>query len=133
MTLVYLAAAWLAEMGLARMLNPPWQALSVLGLVAISNARAGPRGRPNSQTGPPVRGLPVCPGPRRGALRACHTRFDERSPAAYHGAGPLVLEGVVVGEPDERQNWHQPARAGRAADVLRRPRGRGPRARAGQG
>jgi competence protein ComEC len=101
MTLVYLAVAWLAGIALAEATDLPWQALPVLGLAAFlvlllwwENTRA--------RTGA-LCVLLLALGAGRFLLAVPH--FDETSLATYNDAGWVSLEGVVVGEPDERDAY----------------------------
>ncbi|MEJ2588589.1 MAG: ComEC/Rec2 family competence protein, partial [Deltaproteobacteria bacterium] len=98
MTLVYLAVAWLAGIALAQGIGLPWQALPVVGLAAFlvlllwrENARV--------RTGA-LCVLCLAAGAGRFLLSVPH--FDEASLATYNDIGRVSLEGVVVGEPDER-------------------------------
>jgi competence protein ComEC len=101
MTLVYLAVAWLAGIALAQGIGLPWQALPVLGLAAFlvlllwrENARA--------RVGA-LCVLFLALGAGRFLLAVPH--FDATSLATYNDAGWVRLEGVVVGEPDEREYY----------------------------
>jgi len=101
MTLVYLSAAWLVGILLTRALSPPWQVLLLLGL-------------------PGLIGLIDWEGPRRvrllcacvvalalggGRLLLALPRPDAHSLSTYNDVGRVTLEGVVVGEPDERETY----------------------------
>jgi len=101
MTLVYLAAAWLAGIALAKAINLPWQMLPVLGLATFfclllwrDNARV--------RLGA-LCVLALALGTGRLLLALPH--FDETALAAYNDVGWVTLEGVVVGEPDEREHY----------------------------
>ncbi len=98
MTLVYLAAAWVAGIALASAVDPPWQLLLLLAFVSVISlllwwdehrVRLGALSL-----------LMLVLGAGRFLLALPH--FDEGSLATYNGAGWVTLEGVVVGEPDER-------------------------------
>jgi competence protein ComEC len=100
MTLVYLAAAWVVGILLARAVYPPWQVVFLLGFAAIlalllwwdeRRVRLGALSL-----------LMLALGVGRLLLALPH--FDEGSLATYNGAGWVTLEGVVVGEPDERDD-----------------------------
>ncbi|MFL7791749.1 MAG: ComEC/Rec2 family competence protein, partial [Anaerolineae bacterium] len=101
MKLVCFAVAWLVGIALAREINLPWQVLSVLGLLTFFVLllwRENPR----------VRLIAICvlflvAGAGRFLLAVPH--FDETSLATYNDAGWVTLEGVVVGEPDERETY----------------------------
>jgi competence protein ComEC len=101
MTLVYLAVAWHVGIALAQAVSLPWQILLVLGLIAFL-------------------GLVLWRDDRRVRLGALCTlmlalgagrfllsvpRFDEASLATYNDVGWVILEGVVAGEPDEREYY----------------------------
>jgi competence protein ComEC len=99
MTLVYLAVAWLAGIALARAISLPWQVLPVLGLAAFLGLllwRDNVRVRWGASCV-----LVLVLGAGRLLLAVPH--FDETSLATYNDAGWVALEGVVVGEPDERE------------------------------
>jgi competence protein ComEC len=97
MTLVYLAAAWLAGIALAKAAGLPWQMLPVLGLAAFLGLLWWKDRR--------VRlgawcTLALILGTSR--LLIATPRFDESSLATYNDIGWVTLEGVVAREPDER-------------------------------
>ena len=101
MTLVYLAVAWLAGIGLARVFSPPWQVLLLLGLVGL----VGLIGWEGSRR---TRLLFTCAlalalGAARLLLSFPH--FDDHSLATYNDVGRVALEGVVAAEPDERERY----------------------------
>jgi len=101
MTFVYLAVAWLAGIALARETGLPWQVLLVLGLAAFLVLLLW---RENSR----ARLVAACAlflaaGAGRFLLVVPH--FDEASLATYNDIGRVTLEGVVVGEPDERETY----------------------------
>jgi competence protein ComEC len=101
MTLVYLAIAWLAGIVLAKAVSLPWQALPVLGLagfLVLLLWRENPRARLGA-----LCALMVALGIGRFLLAV--PRFDETSLATYNDVGWVTLEGVVVGEPDERESY----------------------------
>ncbi|HUX76171.1 MAG TPA: DNA internalization-related competence protein ComEC/Rec2 [Anaerolineae bacterium] len=100
MTLVYFAVAWLAGIALARAISLPWQVLPVLGLAAILGLllwRDDARVRWGTSCA-----LVLALGAGRLLLAVPH--FDETSLSTYNDAGWVTLEGVVVGEPDEREH-----------------------------
>ncbi|MFQ6102304.1 MAG: ComEC/Rec2 family competence protein, partial [Anaerolineae bacterium] len=101
MILVYLAVAWLAGITLTNAIGLPWQVLPVLGLAAFlglllwrddRRVRLGALGV-----------LMLALGAARFLLTT--PRFDETSLATYNDVGRVTLEGVVVGEPDEREQY----------------------------
>ena len=99
MTLVTVAVAWLAGIALAKAVDLPWQVLPVVGLAAFLGLLLW-------RTDARVRWAASCAlvlalGAGRFLLAVPH--FDERSLATYNDAGWITLEGVVVGEPDERE------------------------------
>lgn len=101
MTLVYLAVAWLAGIALAEAIHLPWQVLPVLGLAALlvlllwrEDARVRLGG---------ACALFLAAGAARLLIAIPH--FEERSLATYNGVGQVTLEGIVVGEPDERDSY----------------------------
>ena len=101
MTLIYLAVAWLAGIALAKAINLPWQVLPVLGLAAFLGLLLWRDDRH-------VRPCALCTlalilGAGRLLLAAPH--FDETSLATHNDAGWVMLEGVVIGEPDERERY----------------------------
>ena len=101
MTLVYLAIAWLAGIALAKTVSLPWQVLPVLGLAAFLGLllwRDSQRIRLGA-----LCALMLALGAGRFLLAVPH--FDETSLATYNDAGWVTLEGVVVGEPDERERY----------------------------
>jgi len=101
MTLVYLAIAWLAGIALAKTVHLPWQSLPVLGLAAFLGLllwRDDARARLCT-----LCALALVLGAGRLLLALPH--FDETSLATYNDVGWVTLEGVVVGEPDEREYY----------------------------
>jgi len=99
MTLVYLAIAWLAGIALAKAISLPWQVLPLLGLVAFLGLLLWQDDRHVRLGALCVLALAL--GAGRFLLAVPH--FDETSLATYNDAGRVTLEGVVVGEPDERE------------------------------
>lgn len=99
MPLLYLAVAWLAGIALAKTFHPPWQALPVLALTAILVLILW-RERPRVRLGA-ICALTLALGAGRFLLALPH--FDATSLASYHDVGRVTVEGVVVGEPDERE------------------------------
>ncbi|HET89182.1 MAG TPA: DNA internalization-related competence protein ComEC/Rec2 [Chloroflexi bacterium] len=101
MTLVYLVVAWLAGIALAQAVHFPWQVLPPLGLAACLGLLLYRDQRH-------VRllagcGLMLALGAGRFLLALPH--FDENSLSTYNDVGWVTLEGVVVGEPDERATY----------------------------
>jgi competence protein ComEC len=98
MTLVYLAAAWVAGIVFARAVDPPWQLLPLLGFCSMLGLLLWWDERR-------VRLGALCLllfalGAGRLLLAVPHV--DARTLASYNGVGWVTVEGVVVGEPDER-------------------------------
>jgi len=101
MTLIYLAVVWLAGIALAKTINLPWQVPPVLGLAALLGLllwRDDRRVRWGA-----LCALTLALGAAR--LLLAVPRFDETSLATYNDVGWVTLEGVVVGEPDEREHY----------------------------
>lgn len=98
MTLVYLAVAWLAGIASAKALFLPWQVPPVLGLAALLVLVLWQE-KPRVRLGAACM-LMLALGAGRFLLAVPH--FDETSLATYNDVGQVTLEGVVVGEPDER-------------------------------
>jgi len=99
MTLVTVAVAWLAGIALAKAVDLPWQVLPVVGLAAFLGLLLW-------RTDARVRWAASCAlvlALGAGRFLLAVPRFDERSLATYNDAGWVTLEGVVVGEPDERE------------------------------
>lgn len=101
MTLVYLAVAWLAGIVLAQAISPPWQVLAALGLPTLLILLLW---RENGR----VRQSTLCllfliTGAGRFLMAV--PRFDATSLATYNDVGQVTLEGVVDGEPDERESY----------------------------
>jgi competence protein ComEC len=97
--LVYFAIAWLAGIALAKAISLPWQVLPVLGLAAFLGLllwRDDTRVRWGASCV-----LVLALGAGRLLLAVPH--FDETALSTYNDAGWVTLEGVVVGEPDERE------------------------------
>lgn len=101
MTLVYLAVAWLAGIALAQTVHLPWQVLPVVGLAALLGLRLW-RGDRRVRVGAGC-ALALILG--AGRFLVAVPQFDERSLATYNDAGWVTLEGLVVGEPDEREGY----------------------------
>jgi len=100
MTLVFLALAWVGGILIVEVLGLPWQALALLGIVALfclyvrwDNAffRIGA-----------LCLLVFALGAGRLLLAA--PLFDADDLASYNNCGWVRLEGVVVGDPEEREN-----------------------------
>ena len=105
MFLVYLAVSWLAGIALAKTIDFPWQALPVLGLAAFLALllwRDTGLGKARVQLGA-LCALGLILGAGRFLIAV--PRFDETSLATYNDIGWVKLEGVVVGEPDEREGY----------------------------
>lgn len=100
MTLVYLAAAWVAGILLARTAHPPWQLLTLLGFVSVIGLLGWWEQRRVRLAALSL----LMIGLGAGRLIIADPCFDERSLATYNGVGWVTLEGRVVGEPDERDN-----------------------------
>ena len=101
MTLVYLTIAWLAGIALAKATSLPWQALPVLGLAAFLGLLLWRDDR-CVRVGA-LCALMLALGAGRLLLATPH--FDETTLATYNDTGWVTLEGVVVGEPDEREYY----------------------------
>jgi len=98
MTLVYLAAAWVAGIALARAFHPPWQFLVFLGAASILGLLLWWDTRQVRLVAYSI--LMVALGAGRLLLAVPH--FDDRSLSTYNDSGRVTLQGMVVGEPDER-------------------------------
>ena len=101
MTLIYLTIAWLAGIVLAKEISLPWHVLPALGLASFLGLllwRDDARVRLGS-----LCALMLALGAGRFLLAV--TRFDETSLATYNDVGWVTLEGVVAGEPDERETY----------------------------
>lgn len=101
MILIYFAAAWIGGIALAKVVNLPWQALPVVGLTAFLGLLLWRDSR-HVQLGS-LCILALALGATRLLLAVPH--FDAASLATYNDAGWVDLEGVVVGEPDEREHY----------------------------
>ncbi len=100
MTLLYLGCAWLAGIWLASFLFPPRWALGVALLLSLISILLGWREAR-------LRLINLCLlflflGAFRYLVALPH--FDETALAYYNGH-TVTLEGVVVGEPDLRDQW----------------------------
>ncbi|HDQ71786.1 MAG TPA: DNA internalization-related competence protein ComEC/Rec2 [Chloroflexi bacterium] len=99
MTLVWLSLAWASGIVLAQASNTPWTLWCALGLCALFGAWLGrDDGRVRLGAGC---ALALVLGAGRFMLAQPH--FDETSLATYNDVGWVTLEGVIVGEPDERE------------------------------
>ena len=101
MTLIYLAGSWLAGIALVKAVYLPWQVLTVLGLAALLSLflwRDSARVRLGA-----LCALMLALGAGRFLLAVPH--FDETTLATYNDTGWVTFEGVVVGEPDEREQY----------------------------
>jgi competence protein ComEC len=99
MMLVYLTVAWTAGIALAKVTNLPWQVLPILGLMGFLGLnlwRENARARLGA-----LCVLMVALGAGRFLLTVPH--FDATLLASYNDIGWVTVEGVVVGEPDERE------------------------------
>ena len=101
MILVYLAVAWHAGIALAQAVSLPWQALPVLGLAALLGLLLW-RDDTRVRLGV-LCVLMLTLG--AGRLLLARPHLDETTLATYNDAGWVTLEGVVVGEPDEREYY----------------------------
>ncbi len=101
MTLVYLAASWLAGIVLARAFSPPWQLLLLLGLGGL----VGLIGWLGSRRSRLLCACLVALALGAGRLLLSLPRFDAHTLATYNDVGRVELEGVVVAEPDEREGY----------------------------
>jgi competence protein ComEC len=99
MTLVYFAVAWTAGIALAKAIDIPWQVLPLFALSSLVGLLLWRDGR-RVQIGS-LCVLALALGAGRFLLAV--PRFDERSLATYND-GWVTFEGIVVGEPDERDN-----------------------------
>jgi competence protein ComEC len=97
MTLVCFAAAWTAGIALAQAIDIPWQVLPLLALSSLLGLLLWRDERP-VQTGA-LCALAFVLGTGRFLLAV--PRFDEKSLATYND-GWVTFEGLIVGEPDER-------------------------------
>ena len=100
MTLVYLAAAWTAGIVLAKAIHPPWQVIPPLALLSSLSLLLWRDDRRIRMAAPCVLMLILGVG----RLLLAVPRFDESSLATYNGVGWVTLDGVVVGEPEERDS-----------------------------
>ncbi|HLV45163.1 MAG TPA: ComEC/Rec2 family competence protein [Aggregatilineales bacterium] len=101
MTLITLAAAWLAGILLARAADFPWwvwPAAALPLIAALVLARKQPGWRLVLACG-----LVLAAGGGRYALSV--PRFDETTLATYNGQGFATLEGLVVDRPDVRDTY----------------------------
>jgi competence protein ComEC len=99
MMLVYLTFAWTAGIALAKVTNLPWQVLPILGLMGFLGLNLW---RENARTRlGALCVLMLALGAGRFLLTVPH--FDATSLATYNDIGWVTVEGVVVGEPDERE------------------------------
>ncbi len=101
MILVYLAVAWHVGIVLAKAVQPPWQVVLLLGLVALLGAllwRDDRRVRLGAWCA-----LTLLAGAGRFLLARPH--FDANSLSTYNDQGWVTLEGVVVDEPDVRETF----------------------------
>ncbi|MBN1953790.1 MAG: ComEC/Rec2 family competence protein [Anaerolineae bacterium] len=99
MTLIYLASAWLAGIALDHALSLPWQVLpllALLGLVGLIGWRGGRRCNL-------LCACLVMLALGAGRRRLAQPRLDAHALARYNDLGPVTLEGVVVREPDVRE------------------------------
>jgi len=101
MTLVYVAAAWVSGIVLTEALNPPWQVLLLMALASFIFLVTQWKDRRMRL----VAILVLTAALGGGRLALARPTFDEGSLATYNGAGLVSVEGVVVGEPDERDRY----------------------------
>ncbi len=101
MLLVYLAVAWLAGIAVANTITIPWQALPLLGLAALLGLSLW-RDEHRVRLGA-LCALALTLGAGRFLLAIPH--LDATSLATYNDVGRVTVEGVVVGEPDEREHY----------------------------
>jgi competence protein ComEC len=100
MSLVYFAVAWTAGILLAKGFDIPWQVLPLFALSALLGLFLWRDDR-RVQKGA-ICVLAFALGAGRFSLAV--TRFDEKSLATYNGEW-VTFEGLVVGEPDERDEY----------------------------
>ncbi len=100
MTLVVFVAAWLAGIALARHFPCPWQIPLLVGLAGL----VGLVGWDGSRRARLFCAALLALALGGGRLLLAQPRLDAQSLAHYNDIGPLTLEGVVVAEPDEREN-----------------------------
>jgi competence protein ComEC len=101
MTIVYLAAAWLAGIALAKQISLPWQAIVLSGLFSFPVLFLW---RDNHR----IRLAAACTLALTlgaGRLLLANPHFGENSLATYNDVGWVTLEGIVVGEPDVRDTY----------------------------
>lgn len=101
MTLVYIAAAWMAGIALAKAFPIPWQAWAAggfLSLLILLLWHSSSRVRQ-------VAGCALLLTLGAARLLLALPRFGPDSLAYYNDVGRVELEGVVVGEPDEREGY----------------------------
>ena len=101
MTLLYLAAAWVAGVAFAGVADPPWQLFPALGFLATLGLLLWWDGRYARLASASL--LMMALGGGRFLLAT--PSFNSRSLAAYNGADWVTLEGVVVREPEERDTY----------------------------
>jgi len=101
MTLVYVAAAWSAGILLAHVLSPSWQVLLLVALTGL----IGLIGWGSSARARLLFGCLLALTLGAARMEIARPRFDSRSLATYNDVGRVTLEGVVVGEPDERETY----------------------------
>jgi len=100
MALVFLTVAWLAGIGLAEVLSLPWQVFLLTGLVGLVGSVAW---RDDRRARWPFACLLML-ALGGGRLLAARPHFDLQSLATYNDLGRVTLEGVVAGEPDQRED-----------------------------
>ncbi|MFW6082806.1 MAG: ComEC/Rec2 family competence protein, partial [Chloroflexota bacterium] len=101
MTLVYLAVAWIAGICFAQAIRPPWQLVPLIAFACFVGLLL-------SWDDHRLRLAWLClltGALGAGRLLLAIPRFDDRSLATYNDAGRMTLEGIVVGEPDEREPY----------------------------
>jgi len=100
MTLVYFAIVWVAGILVAEVLSLSWQALVLLGIIALVCLYL----RRNNAI---LRIGAICVfafALGAGRLLLEVPRFDEDDLASYNDCGWISLEGVIVADPDVREN-----------------------------
>lgn len=101
MTLIYLAIAWVVGILMARTWSPPWQLVLLTGLAGV----VGWAGWEGSSRIRRVFPLLVACALGAGRLLLALPGPDPTALSNYNDMGPMILEGVVVGEPDEREAY----------------------------
>ncbi len=100
MTLIYLVVAWVAGILLTRALVIPWQVLLLSGLAGFIGG-VGWRDSPRLRL---AAACAVALALGGGRLLLALPHFDPHALATYNDIGRVTVEGVVVGEPDVRED-----------------------------